>query len=474
MTGTAVDYSERIPNNVGLADDKRLQRALESWQPRFIDWWRDQGPVAFKENEVFLRTAVSVGHDGWAHYDFVPLPEYRWGIFLAEPEADRRIGFGEHMGKPAWQDVPGEYRADLRNLIVIQGDTEPASVEQQRHLGLSAPSLYDLRSLFQVNVEEGRHLWAMVYLLHAHFGREGRDEADGLLERHSGSIDRPRILETFNTDTSDWLSMFMFAYFTDRDGKFQLSALRESAFDPLSRTSSFMLKEEAYHMSVGSTGVERIVQRTAELMREHDTDDVRRFGGIDLKTIQRFLNLYASISFDLFGGDRSTNAANYYTAGLKGRFREDERNDDHQLTNAFTIIQEPRDGEIVDVEVPMLLALNRVLQDDYVEDCAKGLRRWNKVLHDHGLDVELALPHRGFNREVGLFAGHHVSPSGEVLTKQEWDARIGDWLPRSEDRDYVNSLMTGVHERGKMAGWIAPPKTGVAGRPIDFEYVRLA
>ena len=470
---TTVDYGERIPNNVGLGDDRRLQRALESWQPKFIDWWRDLGPVAFKENEVFLRTATSVGREGWAHYDFVPLPQYRWGIFLAEAQAHRRIAFGEHLGKEAWQDVPGEYRSDLRNLIVIQGDTEPASVEQQRHLGLTAPSLYDLRSLFQVNVEEGRHLWAMVYLLHAHFGREGRDEADGLLERHSGSIDRPRILETFNTDTSDWLSLFMFAYFTDRDGKFQLSALRESAFDPLSRTSSFMLKEEAYHMSVGSTGVQRIVERTADLMREHDTDDVRPYGGIDLPTIQRFLNLYASISFDLFGGDRSTNAANYYTAGLKGRFREEERRDDHRLTDSVTTITEPQDGRIVDAEVPTLIALNRVLQDDYVEDCAKGIRRWNKVLAERGISHELTLPHRGFNRDVGVFAGHHISPDGRMITAEEFEKGRADWLPTDDDRAFVNSLMVGVHERGRMAGWIAPPATGVAGKPIDFEYVRL-
>jgi benzoyl-CoA 2,3-dioxygenase component B len=468
-----VDYGDRIPNNVGLADDRRLQRALESWQPKFIDWWHDLGPAALKDHEVFLRTAVDVGRDGWAHYDFVRMPEYRWGIFLAEAEPDREIGFGEHKGKPAWQDVPGEYRSDLRNLIVIQGDTEPASVEQQRLLGHTAPSLYDLRSLFQVNVEEGRHLWAMVYLLHAHFGREGRDEADGLLERHSGSIDRPRILETFNTDTSDWLSMFMFAYFTDRDGKFQLSALRESAFDPLSRTSSFMLKEEAYHMSVGSTGIERIVQRTAELMREHDTDDVRPYGGIDLSTIQRFLNLYASISFDLFGGDRSTNAANYYTAGLKGRFREDERPDDHVLAGAVTTITEPSDGRIVDVEVPTLVALNRVLQDDYVDDCAKGLRRWNKILGDAGVDTELTLPHRGFNREVGVFKGHRISPDGRMCSDEEWTSSVDRWLPTDADRDHVNSLMAGVHEPGKMAGWIAPPRTGVAGKPIDYEYVRL-
>jgi benzoyl-CoA 2,3-dioxygenase component B len=468
-----VDYQDRIPNNVGLSEDPRLQRALENWQPKFLDWWHDMGPVAFKENEVYLRTAISVGREGWAHYDFVKLPEYRWGIFLAEPEPDRRIAFGEHKGKPAWQQVPGEYRSDLRRLIVIQGDTEPASVEQQRRLCRTSPSLYDLRSIFQVNVEEGRHLWAMVYLLHAFFGRDGRDEAEALLERHAGSVDRPRILETFNTDTSDWLSFYMFAYFTDRDGKYQLSALRESAFDPLSRTSSFMLKEEAYHMSVGGTGLGRIVQRTADLMGEHDTDDVRPYGGIDLATIQKFLNLYCSISLDLFGSERSTNAAQYYSAGLKGRYREEERRDDHKLVDDVEMIDEIRDGRVETLEVPALQALNRVLRDDYIDECEKGLRRWNAMLADRGIDYRLQLPHPGFNRDVGAFAEHHVSPDGEVLDAGDWESRAHEWLPTQDDRDFVNSLMVGVHERGKMAGWIAAPASGVNGKPVDFEYVRL-
>jgi benzoyl-CoA 2,3-dioxygenase component B len=108
-----------------------------------------------------------------------------------------------------------------------------------------------------------------------------------------------------------------------------------------------------------------------------------------------------------------------------------------------------------------------------VDDCAKGVRRWNNVLAEHGIDEQLRLPHRGFNREVGVFAGHHISPEGALVTEDEWNAGAADWLPTTEDRDYVNSLMVGVHERGKMAGWIAPPKTGVAGKPIDFEYVRL-
>ena len=155
------------------------------------------------------------------------MPDYRWGIFLADPVADRKIGFGDAMGQPVWQQVPGEYRSTLRRLIVTQGDTEPASVEQQRLLGHTCPSLYDLRNLFQVNVEEGRHLWAMVYLLHAYFGRDGREEAEELLARHSGDADKPRILGTFNEPISDWLSFFCFTYFTDRDGKYQLKSLAE-------------------------------------------------------------------------------------------------------------------------------------------------------------------------------------------------------------------------------------------------------
>ena len=330
MTTTA-DYTEKIPNNVDLHDDRRLQRALESWQPSFLNWWQSMGPT-LPTDDVYLRTAVNVGREGWAHFGHVAMKDYRWGIFLAERDADRRIGFGEHKGEPVWQEVPGEYRADLRRLIVIQGDTEPASVEQQRNLGATAPSLYDLRNLFQVNVEEGRHLWAMVYLLHAYFGREGRAEAEELLHRNSGSEDAPRILGAFNEETPDWLSFFMFTYFTDRDGKYQLGTLKESAFDPLSRTCEFMLKEEAHHMMVGTTGIDRVVQRTAELMVAHDTDEVVARGGIPLEVIQRYLNFHYSVSLDLFGSETSTNAGNYFSAGVKGRWMEDRRKDDHQLT----------------------------------------------------------------------------------------------------------------------------------------------
>ena len=468
----AVDYQERIPNNVRLHENRRLLRALEEWQPRFLQWWADMGPEGFQARDVYLRTAISVDAQGWAHFDYVRMPEYRWGIFLAEPEAGRAIGFGAHRGQAAWQDVPGEYRGTLRRLIVTQGDTEPASVEQQRQLGRTCPSLYDLRNLFQVNVEEGRHLWAMVYLLHAHFGRDGREEAEALLQRHSGDRDKPRILGAFNEKTPDWLSFFMFTYFTDRDGKYQLASLAESGFDPLSRTCRFMLTEEAHHMFVGETGLGRVVQRTCEVMREHPGDDVRKHGAIDLATIQRYLNFHFSVSIDLFGGEISTNAANFYTAGLKGRFEEGKKTDDHVLAGAtYPVIQ--LDGErVVKREEPALTALNERLRDDYIADCQRGVDRWNQIIRKHGLDFELRLPHRGFHRAIGAFAETRVSPDGRVLSQAEWDARHGEWLPTESDKAFVQSLMVPVVERGKFASWIAPPARGINGQPVDFEYVR--
>src|SRR5438094_107244 len=313
---------DKIPNNVNLSSDKRLQRALEQWLPSYLDWWRAVGPDGFQERDVYLRTAISVETDGWACFDYVRMPDYRWGIFLTPAESGKKIGFGDHYGEPVWNEVPGELRNMLRRIIVTQGDTEPASVEQQRLLGHTAPSLYDLRNLFQVNVEEGRHLWAMVYLLHAYFGRDGREEAEELLERHSGDPDKPRILGTFNEPMDNWLSFFMFTYFTDRDGKFQLKSFAESAFDPLARTTRFMLTEEAHHMFVGETGVGRVIKRTLEVMKELDTDDVatlRKAGVVDLPTVQRFMNFWFTSSLDLFGSESSSNAANYFSNGIKGR-----------------------------------------------------------------------------------------------------------------------------------------------------------
>jgi benzoyl-CoA 2,3-dioxygenase component B len=470
----AIDYSQLIPNNVDLASDRRLQRALEAWQPHFLDWWKDMGPDSTSNFEVYLRTAISTDSNGWANFGYVKMPEYRWGIFLADRDPERKIAYGDNKGQPAWQEVPGELRSTLRRLIVTQGDTEPASVEQQRLLGKTAPSLYDLRNLFQINVEEGRHLWAMVYLLHAYFGRDGREEAEAMLERHSGDPDKPRILGAFNEATPDWLSFFMFTYFTDRDGKYQLASLAESGFDPLARSCRFMLTEEAHHMFVGETGVGRILQRTCELMKEHKTDDVRSLGAIDLPTMQKYLNFHFSVSLDLFGQEASTNAANYYTMGVKGRYLETRIDDDHLLTGAAYDIETAEGGRIVTRTVPALSALNERLRLDYIDDCARGLVRWNKAIERAGIAFEMKLPHRAFNRRIGGFADMRVSPDGRVLSQAEWQANEHKWLPTAEDRAYVTSLMgPAVVQPGKFAHWIAPPARGINNQPGDFEYVRF-
>ncbi len=472
----AIDYAERIPNNVHLGEDRALARALEQWQPNYLAWWRAMGPDGAQDFDVYLRTAVSVEPGGWAHFDYVKMPQYRWGIFLNPPEPGRQVNFGEHRGEPAWQDVPGEHRANLRRIIVTQGDTEPASVEQQRHLGLTCPSLYDLRNLFQVNVEEGRHLWAMVYLLHKYFGRDGREEAEALLERRSGDADNPRILGAFNEKTPDWLSFFMFTYFTDRDGKFQLCALAESGFDPLARTTKFMLTEEAHHMFVGESGVARVLQRTCQVMNALNTDDparLRAAGVIDLPTIQRYLNFHYSVTIDLFGADESSNAATFYNAGLKGRFEETRRDDDHRLHGRTYTVLGVTDGRLVEREVPMLNALNEVLRDDFIRDSIAGIGRWNRVLEKAGLPHRLVAPHKAFNRRIGSLAGVRVAPDGQVVSEAEWQRRRDEWLPSDADRAFVASLMGRVVEPGTFANWIAPPAAGINRQPIDFQYVRF-
>ena len=473
---SAINYSEKIPNNVNLSEDRALQRALEQWQPNYLQWWRDMGPDGSNDFDVYLRTAVSVDPQGWAQFGHVKMPDYRWGIFLNAAEQDRRIHFGDHLGEPVWQEVPGEHRANLRRIIVTQGDTEPASVEQQRHLGLTCPSQYDLRNLFQVNVEEGRHLWAMVYLLHKYFGRDGREEAEALLERRSGDEDNPRILGAFNEKTPDWLSFFMFTYFTDRDGKFQLCALAESGFDPLARTTRFMLTEEAHHMFVGESGVSRIILRTCQMMNELKTDDpvrLRAAGVIDLPTIQRYLNFHYSVTIDLFGADQSSNAATFYSSGLKGRFEEGKRNDDHLLKGATYRVMEVHGGQIVDKDVPMLNALNEVLRDDYIKDSIGGVERWNKVIEKAGIPFRLSVPHKAFHRNIGTLRDLKVSPEGRVISEAEWSARVRDWMPTDEDRAFVASLMGRVVEPGRFANWIAPPPVGINKQAADFEYVRF-
>jgi benzoyl-CoA 2,3-dioxygenase component B len=463
---------EKIPNNVDLHNNKRLLRALEKWQPNYLRWWNEAGPADFQADQIYLRTAISVDSKGWANFDYVKMPDYKWGIFLALPEANRTIPCGDSAGEPVWQDIPGEFRNALRRIIVTQGDTEPASVEQQRLLCQCAPSMYDCRNLFQVNVEEGRHLWAMVYLLHAHFGRDGREEAEELLERRSGDYDKPRILNTFNEPIEDWLSFFMFTMFTDRDGKYQLLALAESGFDPLSRTTRFMLTEEAHHMFVGETGIMRVVKRACDLMKQDPNEDVRAQGGIDLPTIQRYVNFWYSSSVDLFGGEISSNAADYFASGLKGRAHEAKKFEDHLAMTGSYEMEMLTNGSIETKLVPLRNAMNEILRDAYIDDNQRGVDRWNKAIKDSGIDFEITLPNRRFNRKLGIHAGKFFDLDGNPISEAEFNEHHDEWLPSAADKAYVKSLMHPVFEPGKMANWIAAPTRGINGQPIEFEYVR--
>jgi benzoyl-CoA 2,3-dioxygenase component B len=343
-------------------------------------------------------------------------------------------------------------------------------------LGHTAPSLYDLRNLFQVNVEEGRHLWAMVYLLHAHFGRDGREEAEELLERHSGDPDKPRILGTFNEPMDNWLSFFMFTYFTDRDGKFQLKSFAESAFDPLARTTRFMLTEEAHHMFVGETGVGRVIKRTLEVMKELDTDNVtaiRDAGAIDLPTIQRYLNYWFTDSLDLFGSEASSNAANYFSNGIKGRPDEAKFADHVEADTEMTIHVPDGQGGVKDEKVSVRNGLNEVTRLEYVKDCNVGVTRWNMMIKRAGVDFELKLPSTRFRRDVGVWAGIPTDPLGNPIAQAEFDAKKDEWIPSEADQRFVKSLMQRVTEPGRIAGWIAPPDRGINAQPVDYVYVKL-
>ena len=474
-----VEYDTLIPNNVNLSSDKKVLKALERWHPGYINWWNDLGPTGFQNSLVYLRTAISVDREGWAKFDYVKMPEYRWGILLAPQKVGRTIPCGEHYGDPVWQEVPGEYRSMLRRLIVIQGDTEPASIEQQRHLGQTAPSLYDLRNLFQVNVEEGRHLWAMVYLLQKYFGSDGREEANELLKRQSGSEDAPRMLGAFNEVTPDWLSFFMFTSFTDRDGKMQLEALAQSGFDPLSRTCRFMLTEEAHHMFVGENGVRRVIKKTCEEMvkagitNPYDIEKIRNLGVIDLPTIQKKINLHFSLSLDLFGSEISTNAANTFTAGVKGRFWETKIKDDHILKNDTYPIMDFENNKIVKKDASALLSLNMRLRDDYIKDSSVGIKRWNRTINSFNIDFEMKLPFEGFNRKIGSFINANITPEGEVISKENWNKKSDEYLPTKDDNMFIESLMKPVYEIGKFASWISEPDQGIDNKSGDFEYVKI-
>lgn len=220
-------------------------------------------------------------------------------------------------------------------------------------------------------------------------------------------------------------------------------------------------------MFVGESGVRRVVRRSCEIMRETGDDDVRRQGVVDLPTVQKYINLWFSLSLDLFGGEVSSNAASFFSAGMKGRVQEPKYPDHLALEGIYQV-----GGE----EIPMRNAMNEVLRDSYVEDCEKCLDRWNRVIQEHEIPYQLRLPDRRFHRHIGAYAAYRFDPQGHRLTEEQWNERRDEFLPSEKDFAYVRNLMApnagSIPEAGKIAHWIAKPSTGIHGMPFEFEYVR--
>ncbi len=323
------------------------------------------------------------------------------------------IEYGDFAGRPRWErviEIPDQRIRDaLLTLIVYQGDTEFASVEQQKNLVDTAPSDYDLYSLVRINAEEMRHGWQMCHVLVSHFGEQGKREAVKLLERRAWN--RERLLGSFNEDVDNWLDFFVYTNFVDRDGKFQLNMLSTSSFSPLARSMGPMLKEEAFHLGTGNAGLRRVVQ--AGVVPQH--------------IIQRYLNKWLSTAFDLFGTDHSSSAQWGYVWGIKGRY--DER--------------KSRDEEALDKE-----HLNENARSKYLAEVQKVVATLNKVKPEDW--QEFTLPDLRYCRRIGDHAGEYWSVDGARLTEDEYRQHLLDTQPRPEDKAYMVEIM-------KTKDWIAPP-----------------
>lgn len=226
-------------------------------------------------------------------------------------------------------------------------------------------------------------------------------------------------------------------------------------------------------MFVGQTGVGRVVQRACEVMKEHPDSDPREHGVIDLPTIQKYIHFWSSSSNDLYGAEISSNSANFFGSGLKGRAWETKQYEEHSGLEQFKEIQTWDGEKVVTEQVPLRNAMNEVLREEYIADNQKGVNYWNKIIAEHDVDFELRLPHRRFNRNIGTYAGYRFDIDGNPLTEEQWRNNWHKWLPTDQDRDYITSIEVPCHERGKIANWIAPPPKGINGQPFDFDYVRL-
>jgi benzoyl-CoA 2,3-dioxygenase component B len=293
-------------------------------------------------------------------------------------------------------------RDALIAMITVQGDTEFASVEQQRHLLTSAPTDYDRYAAARIMAEEQRHGWQMAYLLMTYFGQQGRREAQKLLERNAQDGDR--LLGAFNRPMPHWLDFFCYTMFVDRDGKFQLGMLSTSAFKPLAASMGPMLKEESFHLGTGSNGLRRIIKA----------------GVIPLDMLQRYINKWVSTAHDLFGVDASSSAHWAYVWGVKGRWDERKKQDA---------------GIEVNKEV-----LNEEGRGHYHDEIVREVEKLCGYLPE-GVE-KLYVPHENFNRDIGAAKGSNFNVDGTPFqgNDDDWQAYLHEVMPRKQDEIDLKEL----------------------------------
>jgi len=352
-----------------------LPQTWDEWISNFNDW---QDRVGFKRE--------------WLG-DFDLSIQFDWD------RAGDAIEYGDFKGQRKWErslQVPHQSMRDaLVTLITVQGDTEFASVEQQRHLLATAPTDYDRYAAARIMAEEQRHGWQMAYLLMTYFGQQGRREAQKLLERNAQDGDR--LLGAFNRPMPHWLDFFCYTMFVDRDGKFQLGMLSTSAFKPLAASMGPMLKEESFHLGTGSNGLRRIIKA----------------GVIPLDMLQRYINKWVATAHDLFGVDESSSAHWAYVWGIKGRWDERKK----------------LEGDIeVDKET-----LNEEARGHYHDEIEGEIQKLNGYLPEGA--ARLYIPHENFNREIGAMKGKRFFTDGTEFTgsDDEWTTYVREHLPTPED-----------------------------------------
>jgi benzoyl-CoA 2,3-dioxygenase component B len=360
---------------------------FSDWVGLFDDWRKD----------------IGVNHDEIAGFKFDTL----YGAIETN-----EVQFGSFKGRNKWENlrqVPTQQMRDaLINLIVYQGDTEFASVEQQRNLFQSAPTEWDRRAITRVMIEEMRHGWQMCALLVEHFGYSGKVEAQKMLERRA--FDNKRLLGAFNVEVDNWMDFFTYTDFVDRDGKFQLQMLKYSAFAPLGRSMSYMLREEAFHMGTGNDGLRRIVQA----------------GVVPGWLIQKYLNKWISSSYDLFGTDNSSSAHWSYVWGIKGRY------------------DEPKNDQVAKLD-----DLNDYNRHLYHDEVAGLIDRFNNVLQPG--QPKLYAPHIQFNRAIGRWAGQKFhAESGQPLDDAAYELHLKEYMPAAEDKKLLLDIISNEKK------WIVP------------------